>query len=244
MAASKQVERFLPGVDAFPASFWSTPTALCEIMGRQGSDKGHALVASCKHNYTQYYHHLFEHRRAEALKIFELGLGTNNPHLPSNMSVHGVPGASLRGWSEYFPNASIFGADIDRAILFQEPPRIRTFYCDQTQPLEVARMWHNNPELRRESFDLIVEDGLHDFSANVCFFTNSFYKVRPGGYYIIEDVAAPELVRWRQMLEEWRRVFSGFHFSLLTLPNRLNSYDNSLVVAWKIAPSTEDGEGS
>lgn len=224
-------DSFIPEVEAFPASFWSTPTVLCEIMGRHGSDKSSTLHQ--KHNYTQYYHQLFHHRRDEPLKIFELGLGTNNPHLPSSMGGNGVPGGSLRGWSEYFPNACVCGADIDRDILFQEPPRIRTFFCDQTKPLEVARMWHEHPELSQSTFDLILEDGLHDFSANVCFFTNSFYKVSPGGYYIIEDVATPELERWREKLDEWRRVFPDFLFSLLTLPNQVNSYDNSLVVAYK-----------
>jgi hypothetical protein len=65
------------------------------------------------------------------MKVFECGVGTNNPNITSNMGVNGQPGASLRVWRDYFQNAEVFGADIDRGILFEEQ-RIRTFYVDQT----------------------------------------------------------------------------------------------------------------
>jgi len=55
-------------------------------------------VHACKHNYTQYYDWLFRSIRHEVVRVFELGLGTKNPPLPSIMGVHGVPGASLRSW--------------------------------------------------------------------------------------------------------------------------------------------------
>ena len=39
--------------------------------------------------------------------VFECGLGTNNPDLQGNMTVDGMPGASLRVWRDYFKNAQI-----------------------------------------------------------------------------------------------------------------------------------------
>ena len=36
----------------------------------------------------------------QPLRVLELGLGSNNPDVPSNMGVFGVPGASHRGWRE------------------------------------------------------------------------------------------------------------------------------------------------
>ena len=80
-----------------------TSTPLCEIMGRYGSDKGNW------HNYTTFYHSIFKDLREKKLRIFELGLGTNNVNLPSNMGSCGKPGASLYGWSEYFPHDVISG---------------------------------------------------------------------------------------------------------------------------------------
>lgn len=74
--------------------------------------------------------------------------------------VHG-PGGSLRMWEEYFPRASIYGADIDSSCLFQEG-RIATFQMDQTDPDSAGDFWIRVGE---SSFDLIIDDGLHEFLA-------------------------------------------------------------------------------
>ena len=95
-------------------------------------------------------------------------------NVPSNMGPNGRPGASLYGWSEFFFNSDIFGADIDTEILFNTD-KIKTFYCDQTNPHIIKYMW-NEPKLQ-ENFDVIIEDGLHTFNANVCFFENSIHKL-------------------------------------------------------------------
>src|SRR5690606_38861679 len=109
----------------FGNALYEQETVLCRLLREEGSDKGGGL-----HNFSSLYHYLFNDIRLEVKNIFELGLGTNNTLLPSNMGPHGVPGASLRAWRSYFPNANVIGADIDSNILFEED-RIRTFYCDQ-----------------------------------------------------------------------------------------------------------------
>jgi hypothetical protein len=67
------------------------PTKVCRVMTKCGSDKGRS------NNYTPLYSTLFKERYHQPLRIFELGLGTNNRDVSSNMGVFGVPGASLRG---------------------------------------------------------------------------------------------------------------------------------------------------
>jgi hypothetical protein len=113
-------------------------TDLCFIMEKYGSDK----VPSLRHNYTKLYHNLFNSMRDQPLRVFELGIGTVDPKLVSNMSCYNgyKPGASLRGWKEYFPNSQIYGADIDTNILFEED-RIETFFCDQTKPEVIKALW-------------------------------------------------------------------------------------------------------
>jgi hypothetical protein len=86
---------------------------MCQVMTGHGSDKGRRA-----HNYTTVYSALLRGKFNQPYRVFELGLGTNNPELLSTMGVAGTPGASLRGWRELFPNATIYGADIDRTILF------------------------------------------------------------------------------------------------------------------------------
>lgn len=165
------------------------------------------------------------------LRVFELGLGTNNPNLPSSMGPNGIPGASLRGWKDYFPLANIFGADIDQDILFSED-RIKTYVCDQTSPISIWKLW--NTLALEEAFDVIVEDGLHEFSANVCFFENSFYKVKNGGYFIIEDVSVSCLADWGRQLTEWRARFPMFEYKVVNLPSTINHFDNILIVARRV----------
>ena len=205
-------------------------TPLCHIMGEHGSDKGHANIKASWHNYTTLYYNLFKDMRYKPLRVFELGLGTNNLDVPSNMGPQGRPGASLYGWNQFFPSAKIFGADIDTRILFHTPA-IQTYYCDQTNPKVIHTMWET-PELQ-EPFDIIVEDGLHTFDANVCFFENSIHRLAKGGYYIIEDIATPDVAKFEEIFKEWRQIYTDLTFTLIILPSVRNNWDNSVAVIKK-----------
>jgi len=207
-------------------SFQATP--LCEIMGRHGSDKGSVAIESSEHNYTTIYHRLLEMKRNLPMRVFELGLGTNFTDVPSNMGAAGKPGASLRGWAEYFPHANVFGADIDTRVLFQEE-RIKTFACDQTNPALIRSMW-STKELE-EDFDLIVEDGLHEYDANVCFFENSIHKVKPDGYFIIEDIFYTNVPKFNVKIAEWSSRYPNFAFYLLSIPSKVNKTNNRILIA-------------
>jgi len=207
-------------------------TPLCEIMGRNNSDKGSINIESSWHNYTTFYYSIFKDLREKQLRVFELGLGTNNVKIPSNMGPRGTPGASLFGWSEFFLNSHIFGADIDSNILFNTD-KIKTFYCDQTNPEIIKQMW-NTPDLQ-DNFDIIIEDGLHTFNANVCFFENSIHKLKPNGYFIIEDILNYEEHLFVNKIKEWESQYKDCLFTLLKIPSSRNVVDNTLLVVVKSA---------
>lgn len=199
-------------------------TYLCEIMTKYGSDKGQG-----PHNYTVFYHEIFQDRKNEPLKIFELGLGTNNIDTPSNMGPFGKPGASLRGWKEYFSNSEIYGADIDKRILFKED-RIETFYCDQRDINEIKNMW-NNEILKDKLFDIIIEDGLHEFEANLKFLENSINKLNKNGVYICEDLRLETVTLFKKEIPNLKNKFPNFDFEIIILENKNNVYhDNNLLV--------------
>jgi len=198
------------------------PTEMCRVMTKFGSDKGHGY-----HNYTAIYSALLGNLRDRPLRIFELGLGTNNPTLASTMGTHGLPGASLRAWRELFPHALIFGADIDRYILFEED-RIKTFYCDQLDSAAIRDLW-SQPALKT-GFDVIIDDGLHTFEANASFLDGSLEQLRPGGIFVIEDITREAIPRWLQLLETYAKRFPSHQFVLVDLPNFFNSWDNNLLV--------------
>jgi SAM-dependent methyltransferase len=139
------------------------------------------------------------------------------------MGAGGTPGASLRGWRAFFPQAQIFGADIDRRILFQED-RIATFHCDQTSVTSIAQI----PET---GFDIVIEDGLHEFDANVCFFENFVSRLNSGGIFIIEDICGKTFPMWETQLETWRSRYGDMSFELRRIESVTNHHDNNLIIA-------------
>lgn len=205
-------------------------TKLCEIMGQNRSDKGHINISNSWHNYTTFYFSIFKDICEKPLRIFELGLGTNNINIPSNMGINGRPGASLYGWAEFFPNSYIFGGDIDADILFNTE-RINTFYCDQTDPEIIKKMW--NESSLQENFDIIIEDGLHTFNANKCFFENSIHKLKSNGYFIIEDISNYYKQLFINQITIWKTQYSDCSFTLLEIPSTINTCDNTLLVVFK-----------
>jgi hypothetical protein len=208
----------LRGVNVF------APTPLCRTMTRHGSDKGQGW-----HNYTTIYAELLAKLRGDKLRILELGLGTNNPTLASSMGAGGRPGASLRGWREIFPEARIYGADIDRDILFEEE-RIQTFYCDQCDAVAIQDLW-DQPALREAAMDIIIDDGLHTFEGNISFLEGSLAHLRPGGIYVIEDLLQETVPRWLEVLQNvYAKRFPGHEFALVELPNARNRGDNNLLI--------------
>jgi hypothetical protein len=201
----------------------SAPTELCSIMEKHGSDKGSHNMREW-HNYTTLYSALFSDKRDSIQTVFELGLGTNFTDIPSNMGIHGKPGASHRGWAEYFPNALVYGADIDKRVLFNTD-RISTYYCDQLNPATIKEMWEHMPI----EFDIMLDDGLHLFASNKCFFDNSFHKLAVGGTYIVEDIVNDEVDAFVQQIPIWETMHPTYTFQLIAVPHH-NHHDNRLLV--------------
>ena len=204
-----------------------TLTELCTLMGKHGSDKGGVYNPPYpRHCYTKYYYELFSPIKHNHLRIFELGIGSTNNY-PYNMGANGRPGGSLRGWREFFPNAHIYSADIDRSILVNEE-RIQTFYCDQGSKESILDMW-NNPALQEE-FDIIIDDGCHEVFHNVTFFENSFHKLKKGGIYIIEDTIRPQEATWLDKINYWEKQYPDSKFRYVRIDNPLYEEDILIVV--------------
>ena len=141
--------------------------------------------------YTDYYQLLFNERE-NVKKVFECGVGSNNIDIPSNMGKYGKPGASLRMWRDFFPNANIYGGDIDKSVLFSED-RIKTYFMDQLNADSVKDFWNSVGE---DEFDLMIDDGLHRFEAGRVLFLNSISFLAESGIYIIEDITHDNLIKY------------------------------------------------
>jgi len=158
---------------------------LKERLDFYGSDKAN------DHN----YHHLYGALLGDAENIenvFEIGLGTNNTDIAANMGANGRPGASLRAFRDFCPKANLYGADIDKRVLFTED-RIETFYLDQTDPATFS-------DIRRKlsaGFDLVIDDGLHSPNANIESLRFGLQIVKKGGWVVVEDINGQAIPLWQ-----------------------------------------------
>ncbi|MDO8336400.1 MAG: hypothetical protein Q7T74_06505 [Candidatus Saccharibacteria bacterium] len=160
---------------------------LRDLFAHYGSDK------STKHDYYLVYAFLLKAKRGLPLKILEIGLGTNNIHIPSNMGKEGKPGASLRAFRDWGTKFLVYGADVDKDILFSEE-RITTYFVDQTKTESLQELAsHFSPD----SLDLIIDDGLHTPWANLNTLNLALNLVKPGGYVVIEDILDRYLSTWK-----------------------------------------------
>jgi methylase of polypeptide subunit release factors len=140
------------------------------------------------------------------------------------MGPSGKPLASLRAWRDYFPNAQIYGADIDREILKNEE-RIKTHFVDQNDPLTISEMFKNFNE---EKFDIIIEDGLHEYNANICFFENAINYLSVDGIYIIEDVFYKDIRKFEKYFKKTK-----YNFSIVEIFHEKNIANNALIKVTK-----------
>jgi len=199
----------------------SNNSRLTELMNLYGSDKG---GKNNHHNYSKFYSEIFFNKRKKVKNFLEIGLGTNNINLASNMGAEGVPLASLRAWRDFFENANIYGADIDKNILKNED-RIKTFFVDQKNPEAIKSMFE---QIGEDTFDIILEDGLHEYSANICFFENSIKFLSDDGTYIIEDVYFKDKEKFINYFKN-----KNYNYSVVDIYHEKNIANNCLVIVRK-----------
>ena len=147
------------------------------------------------HNYHLIYGSLFK-KRNKIKKVLEIGLGTDNEKLISNMGRLGKPGASVKAFRDFFPKAKIYGADIDKEILFKDK-RINTYYVDQTNLMSLKNLYKKIGS----NFDLIIDDGLHASYANINVIISSLKFLKKKGFLIIEDIPFKTIPIWEVVID-------------------------------------------
>lgn len=117
--------------------------------------------------YCPIYEDLFRDIRLGKFNILEIGV---------------KKGGSLRMWKEYFPNAQIYGIDINGRAKRYEEDRIQTEIIDQSDKVALELF------AKDKKFQLIIDDGSHKSSHQITSFETLWPYISPKGYYIIEDV--------------------------------------------------------
>lgn len=134
-----------------------------------GTDKG----VYGHNNVLHYQAHLSSVRRSTQ-RVLEIGV---------------LHGGSLAMWRDFFPNAEVIGLDIEEKKV--SGPRLALLQGDQSSPKVLAELASLGP------FDLIVDDGSHLGSHVRASFGALFTTLRPGGWYVIEDLATAYSVEYQ-----------------------------------------------
>jgi len=186
-------------------------TDLCTILEKYGSDK-----CSDWHNYSPFYDFIFSHDKEEKLKVFEVGI---------------YGGSSVRSWKEYFKNSQIYCGDVNTEYFINED-RIKSYFCDQDNPESIRQMWEN-ADLKDIQFDVIIDDGKHEYLSNINFLENSYHKLKKGGIFIIEDLTISTFSKFEENLGEINNRLIPFYSRLIRIKNEKNSIDNNILILQK-----------
>lgn len=159
-------------------------TPLCEIAYKYGTDKCPQVV----HSYTPFYHAMFRPGSDRVRKVVELGIGYAGDMEPPSPP-HYVTGASLLMWRDFFPNATVYGADIQPLAMFMAE-RVRTILCDERKRsnLENLIRWTGS------DVDIFIDDGIHRKREQIFVARTILPLLGKKAVYIVEDVRAPEAV--------------------------------------------------
>ena len=129
------------------------------------------------HNYTELYERLFFPWKDEPITIFEIGV---------------AGGGSLKMWEAYFPQARIFAVDILPKSAFNTA-RVKTLIADQAKRDQLQAAI----DAAGGDIHILIDDGGHSMEQQQVSLGFLFKFVRPGGYYVIEDVHTSLPALWK-----------------------------------------------
>jgi hypothetical protein len=135
---------------------------------KHGTDKQNDVHTYKNMSYCDIYEKYLEKKRFDVKKVIEIGI---------------LNGSSLRMWKEYFPNAIIYGIDINPYCKRFEEDRIKCFIGSQND-----KDFLNSVKEEVGEYDFLIDDGSHITRHQITSFDILYENCKPDGLYIIEDL--------------------------------------------------------
>jgi len=145
---------------------------------------------------------MFKDKRESIKKVLEMGIGCYEDMkfldtvFDPGLNRHYHRGASLYMWRDFFPNATIYGADYKPETLFEDE-RIKTFLCDERKKEEIETL----VEYTGLDIDIFIDDGSHAWWNQAFLAKTILPLLQKDVIYIIEDVEFPDKIT--KYLEEY-----------------------------------------
>lgn len=159
---------------------------LYEIMAEEGlfldEKRGWGTDKLTKHPYTEDYDPLFEQWRDKPVRLLEIG------------AYHG---ASTIAWDKYFPKGDITVVDIQPRKALEN---IKGRVDSSRTRIIIADAYTKDFADSQGNFDIVNDDGPHDFDSMVQCVRLYFPKLNEGGVLVIEDI--PDAAWVHQLIAE------------------------------------------
>ena len=141
---------------------------LTQLGKKYRTDKVDSIHSYKNMTYCDIYEKYFNKIKHKVTKFIEVGV---------------KDGASLRMWKEYFPNAMIYGIDIDPRCKMFEEDRIKIFIGNQKDRTFLEQIKSTVGE-----YDILLDDGSHITEHQIVTFDVLYENCKKNGFYIIEDL--------------------------------------------------------
>ena len=131
--------------------------------------KDYATDKLSKHSYIPSYEKLFQGRKENVKHVLEIGIGS---------------GGSLELWADYFPDAQVYGIDLNYNWPHLDVhPRIHQIKDDAYSEQFIQKFTSKNIK-----FDVVIDDGPHNRFSQMMAMKLYFPLLKENGLIIVEDV--------------------------------------------------------
>lgn len=174
---------------------------LRELYDKKGGYDYYPTDKDTTHCYFGIYDDLFLKYREKEINILEVGVSE---------------GGSIRLWSDYFPNAKIFGYD---TVKMARP----NIFNDRVSYIIKDVNHITDDEFKDTPLTIAIDDGSHTLSHQLFFIKTIYPQLVKGGMLIIEDV---------QNIDVEKADFKSLNipFEVIDLRSINNRYDDVLLI--------------
>ena len=161
------------------------------------------------HSYLPVYEHLLTPIQSSVKRVLEVGVER---------------GGSMKMWAEFFPQAEVWGFDIQDKVpeFLKGHPRVKLFKTNAYDKRVVGDLIQKGLY-----FDVLIDDGPHTLESMIFFAKYYSQLLAPGGVLVIEDIPDPD---WIQAIYGCVPQHLKMHCEAYDLRNNKGRWDDIMFV--------------